>query len=115
MLPDLHDWEIIEIALDRFKHTIKIVLMMPETNEKKTLLLRGVSKFFLTGMAIQNVILDLILFEEDSESAYFKHCCSVLKITPSTFANNENNKIIYFEPSVGAEIACCFTEHSFDD
>jgi len=115
MLPDLHDWEIIEIALDRFKHTIKFVLTMPATNEKKTLILQGVSKFFLTGMAIQNVILDLILFEEDSDSDYFKHCCSILKIAPSSFANNKSDKIIYFEPSVGAEIACCFTDYSFDN
>jgi hypothetical protein len=115
MLPNLHDWEVIEIAIDRFDHIIKIILKMPETNEQTSLFLQGVSKFYLSGMTIQNVILDLLLFEEASESDYFEHCCSILKIDSSIFLGDSKNKIIYFEPSVGAEIACCFKDYSFHD
>lgn len=115
MLPNLHDWEVVEIAVDRFRHTVKIVLKMPETNEQKSLFLRGVSRFYLSGMTMQNVILDLLLFENVSESDYFGHCCSILKIDSSIFVDDSKNKIIYFEPSIGAEIACCFTDYSFHD
>ena len=113
MLPDLHDWEIVKVATDRITLTVEIVLNLPETNEKAVLLLWGVSSFYLSGMLIQNVILDLLLFENDSESDYLKYCCSLLKITPSIFKTYSKNKIIYFEPSVGAEIACCFADYSF--
>ena len=115
MLPNLHDWEIVEVAIDRFNHTVKIVLKMPATNEQKSLILRGVSRFYLSGMTIQNVILDLLLFEEAIESDYFEHCCSVLKIDASIFIDDSKNKILYFEPSVGAEIAICFKDFSFID
>ena len=113
MLTNLHDWELVEIAIDRFDQTVKIILKMPETNEQKSLFFHGVKKFYLSGMTIQNVILDVLLFEKANESDYFEHCCSVLNIDSSIFIDDSKNKIIYFEPSVGAELACCFTEYSF--
>ncbi len=114
VLPELHDWEIIRVSSDRFNETIEINLHFPETDEYASLLLEGVKQFFLSGMMIQNVILDLLLFETKSNSDYFKYCCNLLNIDPSVFSEAAKTKIIYFEPSVGAELACCFTNFKYD-
>lgn len=113
-LPDMHDWEIEGVNADRFGNTVKIFLNIPANDEKSSLTLRGVKRFFLSNMAMQNVILDLLIFNEIEDSDYFGHCCRILKIESSIFRSEKNIKLIYFEPSVGAELACCFTDFNFD-
>lgn len=113
-LPNMHDWEIEGVTADRFANTVKISLNLPTNNEKATLTLGGVKSFFLSGMAMQNVILDLLLFKETNDSDYYDHCRKTLKIESSIFQTDKNIKLIYFEPSVGAEIACCFTDFDFE-
>ena len=111
---NLHDWELIEIAINRSCNTINIFLHMPKTSQLKFLSLEGVIQFYLSGMAMQNVILDSQLFEGPNESDYFKYCCSILKIDTS-LVTEKRKKVIYLEPSVGAEMACCFADYKIQD
>lgn len=111
-LKKLHDWEIVAVSVDRKKFCLKIALAMPKTNEQTFLIFEGVSRFFLAGMTTQNVILDVLLFEEEDESDYFNHSISLLGIDGSDLKNNKK-KIVYFEPSVGAEMACFFSDLKF--
>jgi hypothetical protein len=112
-LKKLHDWEIVAVSVDRKKFCLKIVLAMPKTNEQISLIFEGVSRFFLTGMTTQNVILDVLLFENEEENSdYFNHSISLLGINGSDLKNNKK-KIAYFEPSVGAEMACFFSDLKF--
>jgi len=114
MLFELHDWEIACISSNRSNKVIKICLKMPQTSEEKILRLINVSHFYLNEMTIQNVILDVILFDKQHKNEdYFSHVCSVLKIKPTFFLEHPDSKIIYFEPSIGAELACCFSDYSF--
>ena len=114
MLPLLHDWEIVGVSIDGTNNTVNIFMNMPVTQEQGRLYLSGVSHLFISKMMMQNVILDVLLFDSAIDSDYFSHCCSLLNIDSSFFQGNTENKIIYFEPSVGAEIACCFKELSFN-
>ena len=107
---NFHDWEIVGVSIDRNKATAEIFIVKPGTNEGVSFLFDGVRKFYLSNMMIQNVILDLLLFEKASDSDYFGHCCSLLDIDASEYGNLFSGKMIYIEPSVGAEIACYYEE-----
>jgi hypothetical protein len=111
-LHHLHDCEIIGIFTDRNNNFVEITIAMIENDDRLCIILHNVSHFFMSHMLTQNVILDLLLFDSHSESDYFFHCCDILDIDPENFNFNKNTKIIYFEPSIGAEIACCFTDFS---
>jgi len=110
MLLNFHDWEIVGVSIDRNQATAEIFIVKPETHEGVSFYFEGVRKFYLSNMMIQNVILDLLIFEKASESDYFGHCCSLLDIDTLEYENLYPGKMIYIEPSVGAEIACFYEE-----
>jgi len=110
MLLNFHDWEIVGVSIDRNQATAEIFIIKPETNESVSFRFEGVRKFYLSNMMIQNVILDLLIFEKASDSDYFGHCCSLLDIDASEYKNLSPGKMIYIEPSVGAEFACFYEE-----
>ncbi|WP_020590762.1 hypothetical protein [Kiloniella laminariae] len=106
-----HDWEITGLDINRENKTLAVKLWFPDTDEKVHLLLEGVSRFSCSGAMLQNVILDFLVFEKHSESNYLKYCYKVLDIDSSVFCthgSDENNKILFIEPSVGMELACCY-------
>ena len=108
-LPDLHDWEITGVFVDRYESTVEITFISPERDKFSMLLLEGVTEYYLSNMIMQNVILDVMVFEENKDSVYLQHCYSILGLDEALFELGESNKIIYFEPSVGVEIACNYT------
>ena len=112
-IPDLHDWEIFGISINRFNKTAEIILHFPDKGSDAILRLEGVQKFFLSGLMIQNVILDVLIFEKASNSDYFMRSCQLLRIKPSDFEQEVEQKILYVEPTVGAELACCFSHFKF--
>lgn len=111
----LHDWEILGVNVSRFTRTAEITLYSPDQDAKKVLRFSGVQKFFLSEMMLQNVILDVILFDTVSDSDYFKRGCQLLEINASNFGKEKESMLIYVEPSVGAELACFFSEFEFID
>lgn len=112
-IPTLHDWEILGINVSRFTKTAEIILYSPEKDANAVLRFNGVQRFFLSEMMFQNVILDVLLFDEVSDSDYFKRSCQLVGIKPSNFGQRKEFKLIYFEPSVGAELACYFSDFEF--
>jgi len=114
-IPDIHDWEILGVNVNRFTHVAEICLHYPDKKNDALLRLYDVQKFFLSKMMLQNVILDVLLFETSDNSDYFTHCCQLLRIKPSEFDKNDKQNILYLEPSVGAELACSFARLEFLD
>lgn len=109
--PDFHDWEITGLDIDRETKEVVIKLWFPDSGEKARLFLNGVSRLSCSGVMLQNVILDFLVFEKHSESDYLKFCYKTLSIDSSVFAirdTDENNKVLFVEPSVGMELACCY-------
>ncbi|HHJ39741.1 MAG TPA: hypothetical protein ENJ86_09815 [Methylothermaceae bacterium] len=109
----LHDWEILGVNVSRFTRTAEIILYLPDKDKKIILRFKGVQRFFLSEMMFQNVILDVLLFDKVSDSDYFKRGCELLEIKPPYFEQEKQFKLIYFEPSVGAELACYFSDFEF--
>jgi hypothetical protein len=117
LIPDLHDWEITGLDINREVKEIVIKLWFPDTDEKAQLLLEGVSRFSCSGVMLQNVILDFLVFEKNSESDYLKYCYKALNIDSSVFVirdSDENNKVLFIEPSVGMELACCYKSLTYE-
>ena len=114
-VPALHDWEILGVNVSRFTRTAEITLYLPDNDAKAVLQLNGVQRFFLSEMMFQNVILDVLLFDEVNDSNYFKRGCQLLGIRSSSFGQEKGLKLIYFEPAVGAELACSFSEFEFTE
>ena len=108
-ISDLHDWEIFGVNINRFNKTAEVILHLPDKGSDAILRLQGVQKFFLSGMMVQNVILDVLIFEESSNSDYFMRSCQLLKVKPSEFEQQVEHKILYIEPTVGTELACYFS------
>jgi len=112
-LPDLHDWEILGVRIDRFSRIAEITLHFPDEGRNAILRFYEVKKFFLSEMRIQNVILDMLLFDARSESDYFIRSCQLLGINPPDFDQQSGQKVLYIEPSVGVEMACCFSHFEY--
>lgn len=115
--PSLHDWEIVKVTIDRFSDKVALRFHEPTANRFFDLLLGGVSNIYLSGMTKQNVILDVMIFTKPDSSDYYVRCCKLLKET-SPFsdkngATDKGRKVIYIEPSVGAELVCSFTIMDF--
>jgi len=113
-LPDIHDWEINAILTDHNAQSVIIQLRFPETDQTASMILKGVSHFHAGNMRLQNVILDVLVFETAVESDYFEYCKKVLHIGNDFFSENNPVQILYVEPSVGVELACSFTEIEFN-
>ena len=113
-LPDLHDWEIEAILTDHNAQLVTIRLRFPETSDTASITFKGVSHFHASKMMLQNVILDVLIFETAVQSDYFEYCKKVLHISHDFFSENSQVKILYIEPSVGFELACSFTEIEFN-
>lgn len=109
----LHDWEILGVNICRYTKIAELSLYFPGNDAKTVLRISGIRRFILSGMMLQNVILDVLLFDEVIDSDYFEHCCQLLDIESSIFEQENGLKLIYFEPSVGAELACCFSDYEF--
>jgi len=110
----LHDWEITCICTDRINNSVELYITNPDSNEKVLIIFHNVKSFYMSEMLMQNVILDVLLFEQIETSDYYIHCCKVLNIEHELLRLYHDNKIIYFEPSVGAEIACCFSSFTIN-
>jgi hypothetical protein len=102
-LTKLHDWEITGIHSDRGRRKVEITLLEPIQNIEALLLLNGVKRFFASGMMMQNVILDVLLFEDNTDSDYFRHCKNLLNLKETSF---DGLCLVYLEPTVGIEVAC---------
>ena len=76
----------------------------PGTNKRATVKIDGVKRFHASGMMMQNVILDALIFESEVSCNYLDHCKKLLNLHTDTFDNN--TLVFYIEPSVGIEIAC---------
>jgi len=111
-LPNLHDWEIKAIITDYDEQLVIIQLQFLEANGNLTL--KGVSHFHASNMMLQNVILDVLIFETAIKSNYFDYCKNVLHIGNDFFNKNKNIKILYIEPSVGVELVCSFIDIEFN-
>ena len=111
-LASLHDWEIVGVYVNRVTKKVEVVMYYPEKGSQATLEFSGVQKLFLSGLIMQNVILDVLLFDGISDSDYFLRGCELLGSSPSDIENT-GKKLIYFEPSVGAELACLFSDFEF--
>ena len=103
-LTELHDWEIRRVEVEHESKSAKLHLYYPVTNKKAMVNLDGIRRFHASGMMLQNVILDVLIFESDSSSNYLDHCKKLLNLNTATFDNGA--VVFYIEPSVGVEIAC---------
>jgi len=107
-LEKLHDWEIISVSTDLIKKMLTIEVIQPEEKLYKKINFIDVFEFYLSKMRMQNVILDVMILKKNSNSDYYDYCLKLLNIeklkVPSNFS------LIYFEPSVGVEIACICRE-----
>lgn len=101
-ITSMHDWEITGIVTDREKKQVQLHLKT-FAGESVALTLVGVKKLIVSGMTIQNVILDPLLFDKSTRSDDFFYCCRKLGISPLDFDGGKS-LILYLEPSVGAEI-----------
>ena len=115
--PSLHDWEIVKVTIDRFSDKVALRFHEPTANRFSDLLFGGVNNIYLSGMTKQNVILDVMIFTKPDNSDYYVRCCELLKET-SPFSDkngvtDKDRKVIYIEPSVGAELVCSFTTMDF--
>lgn len=104
----LHDWEVVNISTNRSKKLLTIEIIHPENCESKKIEFIDVFEMYISKIKLQNVILDVIVFEESCDSDYFKYCSKILNITDFTIF--PEYCLIYFEPSVGAEIICVCRE-----
>ncbi|AMX02297.1 hypothetical protein [Microbulbifer thermotolerans] len=100
----LHDWEIRGIDVDHDKKSLKIYLLEPVDNKNAVLVCNEVKRFFASGMMLQNVILDVLVFEENDSSDYLEYCKKMLNLKTVSF--DSRSCIMYIEPSVGIEVAC---------
>ncbi|SEB19024.1 hypothetical protein [Marinobacterium iners] len=114
-MSDLHDWEIYGLDINRDDRKIIINIWFPDTGSKAQIILEGVSKFLFNGAMLQNVILDVLIFEEASSSDYFKYGCKILNIDSSFFDGKEGFKLIYIEPSVGVELSCLCKKITYEE
>ncbi len=112
-VPSLHDWEILGVNVSRFTRKAEIILYSPDKDTEAVLRLNGVQRFFLSEMMLQNVILDVQLFDEINDSDYLERGLRLLGMESFNFGQEKGLKLIYFEPSVGAELTCCFSEFEF--
>lgn len=103
-LYDLHDWEIRSIDVNHEIKSLKLSLLEPVGNKNAILTCNEVKRFCATGMMLQNVILDVLIFEENIASDYFEHCKKMLNLKTVSF--DSHPYIIYIEPSVGIEVVC---------
>lgn len=103
-LPDLHDWEINEVRVNHSLKTVDLYLSDPINGQRIKLYFNGVKKLYISGMMIQNVILDFLMFDGDSSSEYFNYCKEMLGISEV----ESDFFILYIEPSVGMEVVCYF-------
>lgn len=109
-LPNLHDWEIVSLEINNCGEEVVIGLFYPGSESRAQLVLGGVTHFVCSELRLQNVILDMMLFERNLDSDYLDYCYEVLDINCSVFDQNtilETSKIVFLESSVGAELACC--------
>ena len=104
----LHDWEIVNISTNLSNKLLIIEIIHPENGESKKIEFIDVFEMNISKVKLQNVILDVIIFEESCDSDYFKYCSKILNINDLTIFSEYC--LIYFEPSVGAEIACVCRE-----
>ena len=77
---NLHDWEIINIATYFKIKTIKITIKHPEKDEFLILEFYDVLEIYISKMKLQNVILDVLVFEDSCDNEYFKYCLKILNI-----------------------------------
>ena len=103
-LIELHDWEIKRIEAEHESKSAKLHLYYPVTNKKAIVSIDGIKRFYASGMMLQNVILDVLIFESDSSSDYLDHCKKLLNLNTATL--DKGAVVFYIEPSVGVEIAC---------
>ncbi|MEX2964344.1 hypothetical protein [Microbulbifer sp. TYP-18] len=103
-LTELHDWEIRRIEVEHESKSAKLLLHYPVTNQNAIVNIDGIKRFFASGMMLQNVILDVLIFESYSSSDYLEHCKKLLNLNTATF--DKGTVVFYIEPSVGVEVAC---------
>ncbi|RFA30102.1 hypothetical protein CAI21_07835 [Alkalilimnicola ehrlichii] len=113
IFPDLHDWEIVSVEVDRDGGVVSIDLCSEGRVEEGVLRFQGVKEFYLSGMRMQNVILDFVLFDTDVISEDFSRCCRLLGLDRLPVAVLHGDVMVYIEPSVGAELACRASSVSF--
>lgn len=104
-ISDLHDWEIKSIETDHKSRSVILKLQKELVASKNIVVfLDGVEQFHATGMKLQNVVLDAVLFDMESKSDDLEYCKKVLG--RKDLKLDGTMVIFYIEPSVGVELVC---------
>lgn len=103
----LHDYTIVGIRFDEKSRTVWLDLRPEGMDTIYTMTLQNVTRFCAQEVALQNVILEYKVYRESSQDVEFSYACSLLGLKPSDLKlDPSTQRLVYFEPSAGAAIAC---------
>lgn len=104
---DFHDYSIVGVDINREDNSLLLSLLDPEGNASDKLLISNVQKLFVDSFQMQNVILELKIFRGRDESFEFSRACELLDLQEGADDFfSQGMVLVFFEASVGAEIAC---------
>jgi hypothetical protein len=109
-LPELHDWEITSLSVDRFEDRASIVLVSPE-RQVCTISLGGVTNVFASDFKMQNVVYDVMLLDVSDQSDAAVQCRKLLDMEQRGV--DKDVMLLLVEPSWGCEFAAAFTTISW--
>ena len=104
---DLHDYRITGLRLNESSSTLTVSLTDAEGQPSADLMLMNLTGLYVDGFSLQNIILDVSVFHQESTSFEYQRACQLLDIdsaNDSTFADSRT--VILIQASAGAEIAC---------
>lgn len=114
-IPSFQGWEIITINQDRFDRRVDVVLYLPVAGMRATLHLYGVDVFYVSTLAMQNVVEELLIYDEPDITEAFDHGCRLVKRQADDFNEHSRLKLLYIRAADNAELACSFNNCQFSE
>ncbi len=104
---NFHDFEVISMQACAESMRLSIRLAEPDTGSEIEIQLKGVSHLHIGNWSVQNVVMNAYVFDGTSREDTFGRACELLDVDPSKL---EGRRLLYLDPSIGAEIAAMTLE-----